>query len=141
MKDRASFLRHDFEALAHAGVLGFVDTAESGWFDGPYDGPYEGLSWFVSCGHTPYQLHPLFGKGEQKILFSGDIVPTSRHLRLGWVMAYDVLPMTTIEEKQMIYRHCLDDGTCLAFPHDPEIGVAELSGTAQRVDFRAVSMT
>lgn len=124
-KDRASFLEQDFTALADAGVLEFVE--------GDKPAPtIPGVEWFVSHGHTPFQLHPIFGTGHERVLFAGDIVPTVAHLRLGWVMAYDVAPMTTICEKQAIYRRCHEDGLSLAFPHDPSVGGAVLDGTVER---------
>ncbi|MCH8149349.1 MAG: MBL fold metallo-hydrolase [Planctomycetes bacterium] len=126
IKDRASFLPEDFVALEDAGVLEMVD----GDTPGP---PFEGLKWLVTHGHTPYQLHPIIGgKGDSRLLFVGDIVPTASHLRLGWVMAYDMQPMQTIAEKKMIYRQCLEDGLWLAFPHDPSTGGVVLDGSISR---------
>jgi len=129
-KDRASFLRHDFEALAQADKLRFVESEDPGWVDSPLDG----LGWFVSTGHTPFQLHPLFGTGEQKLLFAGDIVPTSLHLRLGWLMAYDVEPLATISQKKVIYDRCVREGLFLAFPHDPQTGGVAAGGTVERIE-------
>jgi len=133
VKDRASFLPRDFEALSRAGVLRYVESDGPGWLDGPIDG----LEWFVSTGHTPYQIHPLLGTRDRRLLFAGDIVPTSQHLRLGWLMAYDVEPLATIQQKQMIYGRCLDEGLVLAFPHDPTLGGVELGGTIDRVEIQA----
>ncbi len=125
LKDRASFLKQDFAALGEAGVLGFLEGENP-------DPPFEGLTWLVSHGHTPYQLHPVFGVGRNRLVFAGDLVPTMAHLRPGWVMAYDVLPMTTIDEKQALFRRCLDDGWLIAFPHDPRAGGAALTGRVDR---------
>lgn len=126
VKDRASFMRPDFEALGTAGVLRFVDG------DGPPP-PFEGLAWYISHGHTTYHLHPIFGAGQERILFVGDLVPTAAHLRLAWVMAYDLRPLVTICEKVDIFRQCFEDGWVLAFPHDPRAGGARIEGTSERV--------
>lgn len=124
-KDRASFLEEDFLTLGQSDVICFVEGEEPG-------PPFEGLEWLVSHGHTPYQLHPLFAGGDEHLLFVGDLVPTTAHLRQGWVMAYDVKPMTTIDEKAMVYRRCFEQGWKLAFPHDPRIGGVTIDGTVQR---------
>ncbi len=124
-KDKASFLIEDYLCLGDAGVLCFVEG------DHPAP-PFEGLEWFVSHGHTPSQLHPVFGFGEQRLLFTGDLVPTVAHLRLGWVMAYDVQPMRTIEEKRIVFNHGLDEGWLLAMPHDPSTGGVAIGGTVER---------
>jgi glyoxylase-like metal-dependent hydrolase (beta-lactamase superfamily II) len=125
IKDRASFVPEDFLPLADAGVLEFVE-AEGG------KPPFDGVEWFVSQGHTPSQLHPIFGGGSQRLLFVGDLVPTVAHLRVGWVMAYDHYPLTTIREKQSIFRRCFEEGWLLAFPHDPEVGGVAIDGTVDR---------
>jgi hypothetical protein len=125
VKDRASFLPEDFELLEEAGVLRLVDG------DAP-DPPFDGVGWFVSDGHTPGQLHPIFGVGPQRLLFVGDLMPTMAHLRLAWVMAYDMQPLATVAEKEAIFRRCFDEGLLLAFPHDPEVGGVELDGTVER---------
>jgi len=124
-KDRASFLPEDFAVLQDAGVLNFVDGEQP-------DAPFDGMEWLVSHGHTPYQLHPILGGADGKLLFVGDLAPTAAHLRLGWVMAYDVAPMRTIEEKREIYERCIEGDWLLAFPHDPKLGGVSIGGKIER---------
>ena len=125
VKDRASFLEEDFAALSDGGVLQFVEGRDP-------DPPFDGVKWLVTHGHTPYELHPIFGSGDERLLFVGDVVPTVAHLRLSWVMAYDMQPLETIREKEAIYRRCLEEGLLLAFPHDPEVGGVAIEGSIQR---------
>ena len=125
IKDRASFLIEDFAALADTHALHCLEG------DTP-DPPCPGLRWEVTHGHTPYQLHPVFGSGRECLLFVGDIVPTVAHLPLGWVMAYDMEPMATIAEKQRVYRRCLSEGLVLAFPHDPQAGAVAIGAPPGR---------
>lgn len=114
-KDRASFLERDLEALHREGVLTFVTG------DAPPP-PFQGVRWYLSHGHTPYQLLPVFDGDEGGLLFVGDLIPTASHLPVPWVMGYDVQPLVTIEEKKEVYRRCAQEGLGLAFPHDPEVG-------------------
>ena len=124
LKDRASFLPEDFDSLEDAGVLELVDDDSAS--------PLAGVEWFVSHGHTPFQLHPVIDSGDSRLLFIGDIVPTVAHLRLGWVMAYDMQPLQTMAEKERVFKQCIEDGLMLAFPHDPKIGGVRLGGTVSR---------
>lgn len=129
IKDRGSFIEADFVALAEHDKLHVLDG------DRP-EPLCEGVEWLVSHGHTPYQIHPIFRGNkdgdDSSLLFAGDLVPTVAHLRLPWVMAYDVQPLVTIEEKRRIYDRCLGDDLLLAFPHDPKIGGVAIDGTATR---------
>ena len=94
-KDRASFLPEDFGTLVDREVLRLVEGENP-------NPPFDGMEWFVSRGHTPYQLHPIFTAGDQRLMFVGDLVPTVAHLPISWVMAYDLAPLQTLAEKEAI---------------------------------------
>ena len=65
-------------------------------------------------------------------MFIGDVIPMMAHLRPSWVMAFDILPMTTVHEKQAILGRCVEEGLRLAFPHEPDTGGVALDGPASR---------
>jgi len=120
LRDRVSFIPEDLEALDQAGLLHGVSGDAPG-------APFDGVQWFLSHGHTPYQLLPWFEDDERPLLFVGDMIPTVPHLSPAWIMGYDLLPLTTLEEKQHVLRLCSEQGLRLAFPHDPEIGGVEVN--------------
>ncbi len=124
-RDRASYLSEDFEELAGAKVLQMVDSEHP-------PPPFEGVKWFLSQGHTPFQLLPIFVGDDARLVFTGDVVPTVGHLRPPWVMAYDLYPLTTIAEKQWLYERAIGGGWLLAFPHDPKISGVALEGSVDR---------
>ncbi|MCP4589709.1 MAG: MBL fold metallo-hydrolase [bacterium] len=119
-RDRASFILHDFEALDRAGLIRGVSG------DRP-DPPFDGIRWFVSQGHTPYQLLPWFEDDDAPLLFVGDMIPTAAHLPPAWVMGYDLYPLATLEEKQRVLHLCAEQNLRLAFPHDPDAGGIEVA--------------
>ncbi len=118
-KDRASFLSRDFDILSYAGVLNLVEGIEPA-------SPWPGVRLFVSDGHTPGQLLPIFHDTAHEMMFVGDLFPTSSHLRVPWLMAYDLEPLKTIDEKKRILEWCRGRGTWLAFPHDVRLGGAQV---------------
>ncbi len=124
-KDKASYIEQDFAALAGGGVLEVLEGD-------PPVGTLPGVEWVLSNGHTKGQLLPIFGAGEQKMLFIGDMVPTVNHLPLAWVMAYDLYPLTTIAEKEAIYKRCIEEKMLIAFPHDPDYAAVEIDGTPNK---------
>lgn len=123
-KDRASFMARDFALLEQAGVLEMVAGDEP-------PPPLEGITWFLSHGHTPYLMLPLFEDPEAPLLFTGDLMPTSTHLPPLWVMAYDLQPLTTIREKKRVLGMCRG-GLTLAFPHDHRLGGASIDTSDRR---------
>jgi glyoxylase-like metal-dependent hydrolase (beta-lactamase superfamily II) len=123
-KDRASFMERDFVLLGEAGVLEMVEG------DDPPPA-LEGVSWFLSHGHTPYMLLPLIEDPRAPLLFTGDMMPTSDHLPPLWVMAYDLNPLVTIQEKKKVVEMCRL-GLRLAFPHDRRVGGAEVDASGRK---------
>jgi len=121
LRDRASFFAADFAELKGSRVLERVN-------DG-VDSVIDDLSWEVSNGHTPGQLLPKFKGGMQShdLLFIGDLCPTSAHLPPAWVMAYDLEPLTTLNERLAAYEGIKSQKSLVAFPHDPQAGVVSLT--------------
>jgi glyoxylase-like metal-dependent hydrolase (beta-lactamase superfamily II) len=119
-RDRASYPLRDHAALHESDRLRIVDGD-------PPPPPCDGVEWFVSNGHTPGQLLPIFFDEHALLMFVGDLIPTSAHLPVPWVMAYDLFPLTAIEEKKRVLDRCRDDGLLLAFPHDRRMGGARVS--------------
>ena len=121
-RDRASFRAADFRPLEEAGL---VVTRE---------GPGEilpGLEVRVTHGHTVAMQIPLIRGGGAVLAFPSDLVPTLAHVQVPWVMAYDQLPLVTVEEKTALLGEAAREGWVLASHHDPEVAaftVAEVGG-------------
>jgi glyoxylase-like metal-dependent hydrolase (beta-lactamase superfamily II) len=116
-RDRASYRRDDFDLLVHCGMLHLVEGACELLPD---------LELVVSDSHTVGQQLPRFHAGSTHLTFCGDVIPTRAHLRVPWVMAYDLHPLTTVEEKKMILAEALEDDGILFFEHDPDVAACRL---------------
>lgn len=108
-KDRASFMPHDFEPLRHAGLLNVLDGAGE---------LFPGLSVTPLYGHTRAMQMIQIRTETHKILFASDLFPTSAHVPIPYVMAYDNNPLTTIEEKKRLLPELYEDGWIVVFQHD-----------------------
>ncbi len=124
-RDKASFLSRDFEILEGSGVLEIVDG------DSP-DSPWPGLRFNVCSGHTPGQLLPVFCDASSELIFTGDVIPTSSHLRVPWVMAYDLEPLRTMAEKKAMLDRCRIRGAWLVYPHDHRFAGSVVDCSASR---------
>lgn len=111
-KDRASFLTDDFEPIfqSDTGIL----------LDGP-ECPLTDIRFFIANGHSPYQQLPILSDGLTTLFFCGDLIPTSTHVNIPYVMAYDNQPLVTIAEKKEILAKAFDENWILFLEHDPEI--------------------
>ena len=80
-----------------------------------------GLRSVPTPGHVPYHQSILVESGGERACFLADVVPTSAHLPLPWIMAYDLEPLVTLESKRRLYARAELEGWLLLFEHDPAV--------------------
>jgi glyoxylase-like metal-dependent hydrolase (beta-lactamase superfamily II) len=131
-KDLGSFLAENFALLEFSGHLHLVDGELE---------LYPDLELIVSEGPTVAQQLPRFYGEGTHLTYCGDVIPTRAHVRLRWVMAYDLYPLTTIEEKKMLLAQALDEDGILFLEHDPDVAAVRLREEEGRAAVReAVSL-
>ena len=69
-------------------------------------------------GHTSGQMLPLVGAGDRRALYAADMVPTAAHVRLPWIMGYDLRPIELLDEKRRLLSLCADEGVAVVYEHD-----------------------
>ncbi|HEY9166012.1 MAG TPA: MBL fold metallo-hydrolase [Candidatus Kryptonia bacterium] len=109
-KDKASFVAERFVPLYEQGKLALLD------------GEMElrpGIYIKLSDGHTIAQQTVLVTDGTKTLYHPGDMIPTSSHVPLPFIMGYDNYPLITLEEKADILRKAADRNWILFFEHDP----------------------
>jgi len=111
-KDAGSFIEHDWKVLAENQMIEIINGRE------PF---IEGIETIVTHGHTPGLLHPLVSDGSNKLFYGADIFPMVAHIPIPWVMAYDVQPVVTMEEKQKLLQEMEREDWILFFEHDPHV--------------------
>ena len=80
-----------------------------------------GIRAIPTPGHVPYHQSILIESGGEKACFVADLVPTSAHLPLPWIMGYDLEPLVTLETRRRLYRRAEADQWLLIFEHDPTV--------------------
>jgi len=78
-------------------------------------------------GHTTGQMLPIVGHGDRRALYGADMVPTRAHVRMPWIMGYDLRPLEMLDEKRRLLGLCADEHVALVYEHDanePVTGVA-----------------
>jgi glyoxylase-like metal-dependent hydrolase (beta-lactamase superfamily II) len=73
-------------------------------------------------GHTPHHQSVVLTSGGETACFLGDVVPTTHHLPLPWIMGYDVEPLVTLESKRQLLAEAEASGWLLVFEHDAAVG-------------------
>lgn len=76
----------------------------------------KGLNFKCSMGHTPYLLHAY----DDKFIYMADLIPTSNHVNIPWVMGYDIAPGITTEDKKHFLEFIHRNHLTMIFEHDPQ---------------------
>jgi glyoxylase-like metal-dependent hydrolase (beta-lactamase superfamily II) len=108
-KDKASYLKDDYEPLVAAGMLELLDG------DGDL---FPGISVIPVNGHSKFMQIVKISDAGKTILYCADLCPTSAHIPVPYVMGYDNNPMTTIEEKKRILPVAYEDNWTIIYEHD-----------------------
>ena len=114
-RDRGSYLKENFLPLFEEGVLNF--TIGNANLDNE-------IEFIVINGHTFGQQMVKISDGNNTFLFCGDLMPTSSHIPLPYIMGYDLQPLVTLREKIKYLKIAVDKNWKLFFGHDPEFAFA-----------------
>ncbi len=112
IRDRASFRPDDFEPVFEAGC-GLV-----------HDGAYEltdHVKIEVKNGHTTGLQTVRIDTPNTTVYYCSDMIPLSPHIRLPFIMGYDLRPLVTLEEKNEVLEQAAANDWILFLEHDPDI--------------------
>jgi len=112
-REKASFIKDNFVPLKEQGQLKFIDVEQDvKWMDN--------INIRYSYGHTEAMMSPFITLPNGKLLvYAADLMPSSYHIRMPYVMSYDIRPMKTLEDREMLYSDLLAQEHILFFEHDP----------------------
>jgi len=79
-----------------------------------------GISVKVFPGHTANMQAVIVESGGKKACYISDLIPTSAHLDVTWVMAFDLYPLQTIESRKKYYAQAIPEKWLTVFTHDDQ---------------------
>ncbi len=113
-REKASFLKENFVPLQEHGQLKFIEEVP-----GQKTRFSDNIEILFVHGHTKSMMLPLVHFKGKKICYMADLIPSSLHVPLPYVMGYDMFPMTTLIEKENYLEEALKEDHILFFEHDP----------------------
>ncbi len=106
-REKASFLKENIQPIQDSGQLKFIETPATGFTP---DGKLQTVAFtdhfsirFVN-GHTEKMMLPQLQYKGHTLVYMADLLPSVAHLPIPYVMAYDMFPLTTLQEKRHFYR-------------------------------------
>lgn len=132
LREKSSYYACNFEPLEKAGILKVLEGEQEIL-------PY--ISCSLSHGHTLGQQNIWIDDDKESLLYCADLIPTATHVRLPWVMGYDLNPLMIIEEKKKELTKAAKKGSHLFFEHDPYCSSAKVTAIRDGEDFRLESIS
>ncbi|HEX9957997.1 MAG TPA: MBL fold metallo-hydrolase [Fibrella sp.] len=126
-REKASFLRENIVPLQESGQLRFFGDT---YLDIP------GLELLYVDGHTEKMALPKLTVGDRTLLYCADLIPSSGHVPLPYVMSYDVRPLLTMSEKERLLTEAAAGNWVLVFEHDAVTEAATVEQTERGIRIR-----
>ncbi|WP_165040633.1 MBL fold metallo-hydrolase [Dysgonomonas sp. ZJ709] len=82
---------------------------------------YDGFRLRLFDGHSVGQLVVYIEGKDGVIVFPGDLIPTSAHVSLEWISAYDLCALTSLAEKQRFLEEAESNNYMLIYYHDARV--------------------
>ena len=108
-REKASFLKENILPIQESGQLKFIE---------------EGVELFpffkilFTRGHTDAMMIPHIIYKDKTIVFTADLLPSTGHIPLAYVMGYDTRPLLTLSEKEKFLNEAADKNYVLFLEHD-----------------------
>ncbi|MFP5039431.1 MBL fold metallo-hydrolase [Parasediminibacterium sp. JCM 36343] len=136
-REKASFLKENILPIASSGMLQMVEF-EHGEMENSLlaNVPSEisnNISFRITNGHTKAMMLPQILYKGRTIVYMADLLPSVAHIPLPYVMAYDMFPLLTLDEKKSFLQEALDNNYILYFEHDPENECCTLQQTEKGI--------
>lgn len=123
-REKASFLKENINPIRESGQLKFVAKGSS---------PFDNIEFIFVNGHTEQMMLPVISYKGKKIIYAADLIPSSFHIPIPWIMSYDMRPLQTMVEKQEVLQNAANEGHILFFEHDPICEAALVENTEKGV--------
>ncbi|MCE3227756.1 MAG: Zn-dependent hydrolase, glyoxylase [Bacteroidetes bacterium] len=124
LREKASFLKENILPIKESGQLKFIDKNTE---------LLPGFTFKEVNGHTEAMMLPVIEYKDTTIAYMADLVPSAGHIPIPYVMGYDMRPLETLKEKELILNEAAENNWTLFFEHDPQIECVRLEKTEKGV--------
>jgi len=108
-RERPSFFNENFDPIKETGKLKIIkkETKLS-----------KNITLKLFYGHTDGLIVPFIKNGKKTLVYTTDFIPSSCHVQLSFICAYDINPLVSVEEKQEFLQEAIKKDYTLFFEHD-----------------------
>ncbi|TWR26035.1 MBL fold metallo-hydrolase [Mucilaginibacter achroorhodeus] len=132
-REKASFLKENILPIQESGQLKFIEAQDGVTFTND-------VKIRFAYGHTDAMMLPQISYKGKQILYMADLLPSVGHIPLPYVMAYDMFPMKTLDERKHYWKEAVDNEYILYLEHDPVIECCTLQQTEKGIKLKDTFM-
>jgi len=128
-RDKVSYISDNYDPLISSGQMQLLNGAAE---------IAPGISVAIYPGHTRNMQAIFIRSGGKTACYISDLIPTTWHLELTWVLSYDLFPLETIENRKRYYASAIPENWLTIFTHDPNIPWAHLERDGNKITAKSV---
>jgi len=122
-REKASFLKENILPMRESGKMQFTEVQDGvKLFD-------DNITLKFAFGHTDAMMLPTIRYKNRTLVYMADLLPSTAHLPLPYIMGYDMFPLKTLNEKKRFLQEALENNYVLFFEHDPQVECCTLQMT------------
>lgn len=127
-REKASFLKENILPLQESGQLKFIENKEGVNFT-------KDIKVRFANGHTDAMMLPQINYKGKTLVYMADLLPSVGHIPLPYVMAYDMFPIKTLDEKAAFLKEAVENNYILILEHDAVNECCTLQQTEKGIKF------
>ena len=125
-REKASFLKENILPIEESGQLKFVDDERP---------DLDGMEIDFVNGHTESMMLPSFPFKEKRLFYAADLIPSRHHIKMPYIMSYDISPLSTLKEKEKHLSKIVDNQYFIMLEHDKDVECCLVKQTDRGVVF------
>lgn len=130
-REKASFLKENILPIQESRQLKFIDVPENGI--SMDERLVTNFKIRFVYGHTEAMMLPQISYNGKTVVYMADLIPSQGHIPIPYVMAYDMFPLTTLNEKKSFLKEAAEHDYILFFEHDPQYECCTLQLTERGI--------
>lgn len=123
-RDQASYLSENWEILKKTGQIELKHSI------------YEvvpGITMTEMRGHNGTMQTVKIESGGETLYSFSDLIPTTHHIPLPWIMGYDLFPLETLENKKKLLPQAIEENWLCWFYHDADTPLCRLTKSYTKI--------
>ena len=132
-REKASFLKENILPIEESRKLKFIEVgkgSESKLGEAKFS---ENISVRFVNGHTQAMMLPQINYSGKTVVFMADLLPSAGHIPIPYIMAYDMQPLLSLQEKRSFLKEAIENDYILFFEHDKDHECCTLQQTERGI--------